>query len=123
MAEGWPFTPADIRLHPLSRLVKVADGLRLEALVECRDRDGDPIRAVGMLWVQAATEADLRAVEADLSSMDTNNAIWDDVLRVYRLRVELPAGACAEGSRTPVEVRLRMAEDRIIQAKAEVVCP
>lgn len=120
---GWPFTPAEVRLHPLSRLVRVADGLRLEALVECQDRDGDPIRTVGMLWVQAATGDDLRAVEADLSSMDTNNAIWDEVLRVYRLRVELPATACGEGRRLPVEIRLRMPADRVIQAKADVVCP
>jgi hypothetical protein len=109
---GWPFEPVEIRVHPLTRTVRLGDGLRVEALVECRDPDGDPTRAVGMLWVQA-----------DLSAMDTNAAVWDDVLRVYRLRLELPATACTEGGGLPMEARLRLADGRVIQAKATVVCP
>ncbi|NBX26104.1 MAG: hypothetical protein EBQ99_08680, partial [Planctomycetes bacterium] len=75
------------------------------------------------LWVQAGQADSMRAVEADLSAMDTNAAVWDDVLRVYRLRLEMPATACSEGGRLPVEARLRRADGRVIQAKASVVCP
>jgi hypothetical protein len=120
---GWPFEPVEIRVHPLTRTVRLGDGLRVEALVECRDPDGDPTRAVGMLWVQASQGDSMRAVEADLSAMDTNAAVWDDVLRVYRLRLELPATACTEGGALPMEARLRLADGRVIQAKATVVCP
>lgn len=121
--EEWPFMPVQVRLSPLSRGVRGGEGCRLEALVECLDRFGGQTRAVGMLWVEAGQGEQAQAVEADLTSMDTNASVWDPVLRVYRLRVQLPAETCPANARLPVEVRLRLPAGGILQAKAEVACP
>lgn len=121
--ESWPFEPTEVRLHPLSRAVRDAAGCRVEALVECRDRSGDATRAVGMLWAEAGTTEERRAVEADLSVMDTNAAVWDQVLRVYRLRLELPQASCPAQGQMPVDIRLKLPGGRMLAAKGFVSCP
>lgn len=120
---AWPFAPESIRLSPLSRAVRTETGIRIEVLVECRDRDGDASRAIGMLWTAAGEGEGRVAVEGDLSSLDANTRLWDAVLRLYRLRIEVPSETCPSPAPIPVEAKLRLPDGRVLQDRGLVACP
>lgn len=117
----WPYAPASIRVHPLSRLLP--DG-RAEVRVECLDPEGDAVKSIGMLRVHVGEGATAVHVEADLNDRGVQGLDWDPVLRDYKLIVRVPEGfACSAGVSLPVRVELNMTPTRQLQAEGRLACP
>jgi hypothetical protein len=93
----WPFWPSHMRVHPLTRIIEDAEaGERiLEARIEFTDRDGYSSRAYGFLRIElfdgdpAIGRADLTGWNVDLRDLDRNENHFDDVSRMYLMRLEL----------------------------------
>jgi len=127
-APAWPFWPAHMRLHPLTRLAgDLATG---EQIIECRiefeDPDHQTCRAVGQLslqlypdaFVPSGANAALQTWNQDLRDLELNRRQYDDVTRTYLFRLQLtqppPAGSelrafflSADGKRMNAQIRLR----------------
>lgn len=96
-AAAWPFRPASLRIHPLSRAVsREGPATAIEARVEFFDRFGHTTKGVGMMRLELhAADAPpaggrrLGAWEIDLSDVDTNLRHYDDVTRTYLFRLGL----------------------------------
>lgn len=117
----WPYAPASIRVHPLSRVL--ADG-RVELRVECIDPEGDSVKSIGMLRVHLGDGPGAVHVEADLNDRGVHDLDWDPVLRDYRLVVRAPEGfACATGASVPVRVELLLTPTRELKAEGRIACP
>ena len=80
-----------MRLHPLSRVVAIDDGLIFEVRLELRDRDGDTTKGVGDLRVELdrARSGVVATWERDLTDLELNQLHYDDVTRTYLLRLEV----------------------------------
>jgi hypothetical protein len=125
---AWPFWPAHMRLHPLTRLT--GDTQTGEQIIECRiefeDPDHQTCRAVGQLTLQlypdsAAATGSRNALQTwnqDLRDLELNRRQYDDVTRTYLFRLQLtqppPAGSelrayflSSDGKRMNAEMRLR----------------
>ncbi|MDY7110271.1 MAG: hypothetical protein SYC29_16705 [Planctomycetota bacterium] len=87
----WPYWPAGMRIHPLSRLVRDGESGQtvIEARIEFVDRDGHTSRACGQLRIDLhdATAAfpagPVVTWEMDLRDLATNRRRYDDVTRTY----------------------------------------
>lgn len=124
---AWPYWPATMRVHPLTRLT--TDNLTAQSIIECRlefqDLDGQTSRAVGQLTLQlypdsfAATGSGaIETWNQDLRDLITNRRQYDDVTRTYLFRLQLthapPAGCevrafflSENGQRLSATMRLR----------------
>ncbi len=117
----WPYAPASIRVHPLSRMLGRGS---VEVRVECLDAEGDAVKSIGMLKVHLGDGAGAVHVEADLNDRGVHNLDWDAVLRDYRLVVPVPDEfACPSGSSLPVRVELLMTPTRELKAEGRIACP
>ncbi|MCH2133877.1 MAG: hypothetical protein MK116_09025 [Phycisphaerales bacterium] len=89
----WPFRPASIIVHPLTRYwIAKGQEREVEARVEFMDKDGFPTRGIGRLELTLESN-DGRVVESwvlALSNLDTNRAHFDNVTRTYLVRLSLP---------------------------------
>jgi hypothetical protein len=123
-ASDWPFVPATIRVHPLSRITNDAAGRRrVELRIECRDAEGDSVRTIGLATIRLG---DTNAIEEalDLNDLRVNQETWDRVTRTYRQTLEVPEGfECKPGARLPVKMDLRLAPDRVLSATGDIACP
>jgi hypothetical protein len=125
---AWPFWPAFMRLHPLTRLTEDrATGVQIiECRIEFEDPDQQTCRAVGQLTIQLYPDATaptgagaaLQTWNQDLRDLELNRRQYDDVTRTYLFRLQLtqppPPGAelrafflSADGKRMNGEIRLR----------------
>ncbi|MCB9847006.1 MAG: hypothetical protein H6814_01190 [Phycisphaeraceae bacterium] len=100
-----PFDAADMRLHPLSRIVWTTPGggdaaePALDAHIEIVDAWGDTAKALGVFRLElrrtGLREGDLSDAvrwEVDLRDPSTNSAKFDRVTQTYLLRLaDLPA--------------------------------
>jgi len=121
MPLAWPYAPASIRVHPLSRLLPEG---RVEVRVQCLDADGDAVKAIGMLRLQVGEGAAAVRVQADLNDRAVHELDWDPVLRDYRLLVRVPDGfACSGGESLSVKAELTLTPTRALQAEGRVACP
>lgn len=117
----WPYAPASIRVHPLSRMLP--DG-RVELRLECSDPDGDSVKSIGLLRVHVGDGPGAVHVEADLNDSGVHNLDWDGVLRGYKLIVPAPDGfTCSPGASLPVRVELVMTPTRELKAEGRIACP
>jgi len=117
----WPYAPASIRVHPLSRIMPEG---RVEVRVECLDAEGDSVKSIGMLRVHLGEGPQATHVEADLNDRGVHALDWDPVLRDYRLFVRVPDGfACATGVTLPVRVELVVTPTRELMAEGRLACP
>lgn len=117
----WPYAPASIRVHPLSRMLP--DG-RVELRVECVDPEGDSVKSIGVLRVHVGDGPGAVHVEADLNDRGVQNLDWDVVLRDYKLIVRVPDGfTCSPGATLPVRVELVMTPTRELKAEGRIACP
>lgn len=125
--ENWPYVPATVRVHPLSRVVPGVDPgtpPHAEVCVQCLDVDGDPTRGVGLLSVQVGADADASTTSRNLGDAKVNRADWDPITRTYRLQFAVPAAfQCGSGAVLPVQVRLQLTPTRQLQASANIGCP
>lgn len=107
----WPFRPASLRLHPLSRFVEVAvpaadpnvpgsPRSAYEARIEFRDRFEHPTKSLGALTFTLASgryseksdiprDAILATWNADLGDLEVNRRHYDDITRTYVFQLEL----------------------------------
>lgn len=126
-AAPWPYAPATVRIHPLSRLVPTTDGSsprQAEVRVQCLDQEGDATRAVGTLWLRLGAGEQARIIECDLGDPKVNREEWDPVTRTYALRLPVPEGfACAPGATVPAQARLRLAQTKELEAEGSLSCP
>ena len=124
---AWPYTPATIRVHPLSRIVPSTDGSapRLaEVRVQCNDLEGDATRTIGTLWLRLGTGEQARIVECDLGDAKVNRECWDPVTRTYRLTLPLPEGfVCTPGAALAAQARLRLDHAKELEASGSLACP
>ena len=97
--EEWPFVPAAVRIHPLTRILTgdVAAESVVETRIEFADRWGDTTKAVGRLQLDlygsdGNEDAPLTPVhrwEQDLTNLDLNRAHYDQVTRTYLFKLGL----------------------------------
>ena len=91
---AWPFRPAAVRFHPLSRIVTGAPEGRpvIETRLEFTDRAGDTTKAHGTLVVDlheldARAESMQSSWDLDLTDLMVNERHYDVVTRTYLLRL------------------------------------
>ena len=120
------FTPVSLSVHPLSHIsLEDGGGVVLEACVQLKDRDGLPVRGLGILEVSlqqggASGEAILtrRSWERDLSNARINLATFDPMTRSYLLRIDLEGGIVP---RLPsLSATLREANGRVLRDEASL---
>lgn len=105
-APAWPFAPARLHIHPLTRIVPDPAGgpASIEAHIELVDRAGDEVKGVGRLLLELYREsgpvrgvgeqAQLLRWTVDLSDPERNASAYDRVTRTYRvLLTQVPASA------------------------------
>lgn len=89
---AWPFRPAEMRIHPLTRLATDDEGEAafLEVRIEFRDADGHTTRGLGELIVDLrAADGSTNAWRVDLTDRSVNAERFDDVSRTYLLRLRI----------------------------------
>ena len=92
--EVWPWGPATMRVHPLTRFRTMPDGQArgIEARIELRDVNGYACRGVGLLTLHITSTSELRKFSrhaVDLADLATNSERFDDVTRTYIVRIDL----------------------------------
>ncbi len=111
----YPFTPASIEVHPLTRMTRdAAQHPLLICHVECRDSWGDTCKTFGALQIllyrgtpgEATGVQDLRW-DVDLTDLDRNAALFDPATRTYRLPLQDVPDWAGGGSTAGSRLRLR----------------
>jgi hypothetical protein len=95
----WPFWPAKMRIHPLTRVAMDGNShqLVIEARLEFLDADGHTTRAVGQVLFQLMADPDelddappRRAwPEQDLRDLKVNRTRFDDVTSTYLFPIDV----------------------------------
>lgn len=99
---GWPFWPAKMRIHPLTRIVDDEErgGEIIEARVEFTDAHDHMTKAYGYLRVELFNATSLSPAIAgwniDLRDIAFNATRFDDVSRTYLLRLRVENGPIPE---------------------------
>ena len=97
----WPYAPASIRVHPISRIkIDPETGqAHVKAHIEFLDIDGFSTRGIGRLEFVLSGQGDGSTVsiskttwECDLNNPDTNSEYFDEVTRAYLATLELSPG-------------------------------
>lgn len=119
---NWPFRPASVRLHPLSRFL-IAKGSEpvpstlarsYEARLEFRDRYEHPTKGMGRVTFvlcagrlrpegEIPRDRTVATWTADLADLEVNQKHYDDITRTYVFQLELKPELGAAG----VEMTLR----------------
>lgn len=120
----WPFRPARVAIHPLTRADSAGADRSLLVMVEFRDQDGDPVKAIGMLEVEvrcaaaAPTDASFRF---DLAEAALNRRLYDPVTQTYRIRLESPwSRPPSPGSTVSIEAMLEVSPQERISGEVRV---
>jgi hypothetical protein len=91
--QAWPFRPASIAFHALTRSESADASESLLVRVEFRDREGDLVKAVGTLVVSVAcrgAEPSESEHPFDLADASVNRELFDPVTLTYRIRIARP---------------------------------
>jgi hypothetical protein len=122
-APDWPYWPAVLRVHPLTRIVtdpQTAEPL-IEARIEFTDAEGVTSRAAGLLSVElwpaepGASPDALNRWTADLADPLINRERFDIVTRTYLLRLKTDPGALED--RVALSVRFESADGQVLTAR------
>lgn len=97
-SRGNPFAPVEVRVHPLTRLVREKDedgGFRIEAHIEMLDAAGDGVKGAGTLVIElyrgsgpvagVGEEDQLDRWSINLADLAVNAEAYDRVTRTYRV--------------------------------------
>lgn len=111
----YPFAPASIEIHPLTRLTRDSSGSPLIiGHVECKDAWGDTCKAFGALQIllYRGTPGELTGIQelrwdVDLSDLERNAALFDPATRTYRLPLQDVPEWASHGSSPGGRLRLR----------------
>lgn len=102
------FSPAQISVHPLSRLEGVGDARRAVVHIQVVDTYGQDIKWPGAVGVETAPSdsfTDARSHWVDLTAGESNARVFDSISRCYAVRVPAPGTG-----RVYVKVRWMMSE-------------
>ncbi|MDX2116304.1 MAG: hypothetical protein SFZ24_11895 [Planctomycetota bacterium] len=97
---AWPFVPARLSIHPLTRVVRSGPGsagATIDAHVELRDAAGDEVKGVGRLVFELERDGGgiegmtgrerISRWETDLTDLAANSSAYDRVTRTYRFQL------------------------------------
>ncbi len=98
-----PFRPAELQIHPLTRLLRSADGstavTSIEVRVELKDQFGDTTKGLGDLSFELLSRSNVGGVDSALLSWEpkflelkANAAQFDRVTRTYVFTLDLSQG-------------------------------
>jgi len=122
----WPFWTNQIRVHPLTRLVRGDDPNRgvLDLRVEAFDADGIDGRAVGVVTIELAGRSRLNADPGrhewrlDLVDPAINRRTFDTVTRTYHGRYEIVwTTPPPDASSLELTVTLESADGRVLSSR------
>jgi len=127
-ATHWPFWPADVRIHPLSRVTtdqETGDRI-IEIRLEFFDPEGHTMKAVGQVRFdlhrqgESANTAPLQTWEqrTDLRDMELNRLYFDDVTQTYLFR--LPIEEAVLPARPQVRAYYLGADGATLQTEREI---
>ena len=120
----WPFRPSTVSIHPLTRADSDGADRSLLVMVEFRDQDGDPVKAIGRLAIEvrcAAADPTETSVEFDLLDQATNRSLFDPVTQTYRLRLDRPwTIPTAPGSTVSIAATLEVSPEERISGTVRV---
>lgn len=91
----WPFWPASMRIHPLTRVLANDEQIIIEARIEFSDAHGSTTRCKGqlrLLLIETAGASEGQVLEEwnnDLREIDNNVLHFDDITRTYLFRLRL----------------------------------
>ena len=94
-AVHWPYWPLDMRVHPLTRLVRDPDTVLIEARIEFLDREGHTTKCFGKLRLDlregpdGGSEISVNEWNVRLDEIETNRLHFDEVTRTYLLKLEI----------------------------------
>ncbi|MCA9290956.1 MAG: hypothetical protein KDA25_07495 [Phycisphaerales bacterium] len=123
---AWPFEPAAMRLHPLTRFVRESSGQWvIEARVLCTDADGVTTRAIGTmtLVIYGCDGFDENAVplmrwDVDLGDLAVNRQRFDASLLMYLFRLGTDAEALP--ACVMLDAALRTPDGRVLRPESPV---
>lgn len=107
----WPYAPASIRVHPLSRIkIDRETGLEIvQARIEFQDVDGFSTRGLGQLTISLTGPSNGGVMlmsktewECNLNDPQLNRQYYDEVTRTYQMTLKL-----TPQTDVPFEPRLR----------------
>lgn len=120
----WPFRPSSVSIHPLTRADSDGADRSLLAMVEFRDQDGDPVKAIGRLLIAvrcSAADPTDASFEFDLFDQATNRRLFDPVTQTYRVRLERPwITPPSPGSTVSIAATLEVTADERIAGEVRV---
>lgn len=97
--DAWPFLPVEIRLHPLTHVVKSVGGQRtIEARLEFFDEQGHGTKGIGQVRFElvapgyentSASQTAEGVWDVDLTDLNRNARHYDSVTRTYLFRLSL----------------------------------
>lgn len=116
-SDSFPFSPANVRIHPLTHVEAAAKGSFVVLHLEIKDRYGDSIKWLGSAKVklyQPGSASTGEAIETEALAWDiteTNTAdgnarVFDPATRTYRVRLEAPAWVARVLERDPSADRM-----------------
>ncbi len=113
MVRPGPFSPTEMRIHPLTHFEMVGDQERIVLHMEIRDGWGDTIKGVGDVQVNLRQSGSTALGEngarwdIDLRDLATNVSYFDSVTRTYRFVLSGLPGWFAVDGRGRVRVNFR----------------
>lgn len=121
---AWEVRPARMRIYPSTRIIREAGQGILEARVEFRDENGDPVKAVGDLRFELLSSGRAGEVGQRLFSWsvpmlgrEQNATFYDPVTQAYLYRLRLESITILQDE-VVLRVTLLPAEGKRLEAQA-----
>lgn len=121
---AWEVRPARMRIYPSTRIIREAGQGILEARVEFRDENGDPVKAVGDLRFELLSSGRAGEVgqrlfswSVPMLSREQNATFYDPVTQAYLFRLKLESVTILQDE-VVLRVTLLPAEGKRLEARA-----
>ena len=121
--DAWPFWPVRMRVHPLTRISRDAEGPVIDLRLEFFDESGDTTRCCGEAIIELAelpldpaSTASTISMQwnLDLRNLELNGTHFDDITRTYLIR--LRPGDSEIPARSEVRVKLNGSNGAVLRA-------
>jgi len=117
----WPFWPADMRIHPLTRITTDEAGGEtiIEARLELVDAHGHTTKGIGFVTCELLPRGSETVVafwELDLTDLAINRERYDDVTRTYLIPLELDDESTLP-ERPELRARFESADGKVFRGK------
>lgn len=134
--DEWPFAPATLRVHPLTRVVLPRVNTRsavppnttlIEAHIELLDIDGFDTRGLGELLLELDSRGDssLKSLSwvVDLNDLARNRLYFDGVTQTYRVPLEIAWPTAPRNGIAVLRASLETPTGRRIASSGEIRWP